>query len=220
MNDHTLFKQLLKDGASFYGISLDDTALSDFEQYTDLLNVWNKRANLVSSRDMNRFVEYHLLDSLKVASCFNIKTVQSLLDFGAGAGLPGIPLAIAFPHILSTLVDSRRKRCFFLDDIVKQLSLTNVTVVHSSIERIPDTYNESFDVVITRATTSLEQFFLLTYRFISRGGSLIAIKGQKIKDELQALTKHVDPKVFHIQLTFPKAFNHVRQGTVVTITHY
>ena len=82
------FFRMLSSGALSYGIHLDDTALALFKRYTDILTVWNEKMNLVSKRDMERFLEYHLLDSLKIASCVDMAAIGKVLDFGSGAGLP------------------------------------------------------------------------------------------------------------------------------------
>ncbi len=93
------FKHAVLEGGQFYGVHPDEDSLEAFVSYYDLLSEWCSKVNLVSKRDMNRFEEYHILDSLKVASIFNFCGKQSILDFGSGAGLPGIPLAISFPEL-------------------------------------------------------------------------------------------------------------------------
>ncbi|MBT4483825.1 MAG: 16S rRNA (guanine(527)-N(7))-methyltransferase RsmG [Candidatus Latescibacteria bacterium] len=204
-------------GARAYGIMLDDNKISMFETYTELLMSWNKKMNLISKRDTERFVEYHLLDSLKVSSCCDISVVRSLLDFGSGAGFPGIPLAIAFPEIRLSLVDSRLKQCTFLKEVLKNIPYLKATVIHSRVENLPETLNGAFDMVITRATSNLSTFFSLTARFIYRHGSLVAIKGDTIDDELHDLKNTIDSKLFNIYSTVPKAVKNVRQGNIVII---
>ena len=213
------FTDILSRGASCYGISLDDNTIKSFAAYTDVLKSWNSRMNLVSDRDMDRFVEYHLLDSLKVAACIDFSGISKLLDFGTGAGLPGIPLALAFSHLNVTLVDSRLKRCDFLEAVLKEIPTVNACVIRSRVENLPETYNKTFDMVSTRATVKLNDYFRLSSRFISHGGTLVAIKGDTIEDELNELFNYVDTRFFNISSTVPKAFNNVRQGNVVIITH-
>ena len=213
------FADILSRGASCYGISLDDNTIKSFAAYTDVLKSWNSRMNLVSARDMYRFVEYHLLDSLKVAACVDFSGISKLMDFGSGAGLPGIPLALAFPHLTVTLVDSRIKRCNFLEAVLKEIPSINACVIRSRIEKLSEIYNKTFDMVLTRATVKLKNFFRLSSRFISHDGILVAIKGDNIEDELNELFNFVDTRFFHISSTVPKAFYNVRQGNVVTITH-
>jgi len=213
------FYHVLTRGASHYDITLNEADVSLFERYSKILAVWNRRMNLVSSRDMGRFVEYHILDSLKVSSCFDFSNVRTLLDFGTGAGLPGIPLALAYPHIQVTLVDSRLKRCSFLEELLKELPSLKAKVIRSRLENLPASLNKTFDVVITRATVSLNTFFRVASRFITKHGSLIAIKGENIKDELHYLKNTINLQTFNISSTVPNDVENVRRGSVVIITH-
>lgn len=208
----------LQRNAAVYGIMLDDTALSRFQTYYDILSDYNLRTNLVSKGDMKRFREYHILDSLKIASCHDIQGVGRMMDFGSGAGLPGIPLAIAFPHIETLLVDSRKKRCDFLSAAVEALSLSKTSVLCNRIETLPEDYNRSFDLVATRATVPLDRFFLCASRFIKDKGSLVSIKGDDIEDEIIALKNAVDPKLFNINISAPKEVLNVRNGNIVSIS--
>ena len=201
-----------------YGVSLDDIALVRLLVYYDLVSDWNRRMNLVSSRDIDRFVDYHILDSLKIAACFDFNSVTSLMDFGSGAGLPGIPLAIAFPGIRVTLVESRLKPTTFLNHVVESVPLPNVTVIRSRGEELPKKLNGAFDLVVTRATVKLSEFFHLTARFIPSGGTLLSIKGNTIDDEHSALEMCADKSVFHISIALPPRLEGVRSGKVVTIS--
>lgn len=218
MHSEPLFRSALIDGASRYGITLNDSMVLGFKRYTALLREWNSRMNLVSARDMDRFLEYHLLDSLKVASVFDFSSIRTLLDFGSGAGLPGIPLSLVFPHLRVVLLDSREKRWAFLDEAVRAIPLPNASATRSRLEELPLSSNQTFDGVITRATVSLSDFYRLAGRLISPGGSLIAIKGDSIDEEYQDLLSMADSRVFNIRRTTPKPVSGVRSGQVVIIT--
>lgn len=207
-----------KEDASLYGITLDEKSLSSFESYYSLLVDWNSRMNLVSKRDLNRLFTYHFLDSLKISACFDFSQVNRMLDFGSGAGFPGIPLSLAFPHIETFLVDSRKKRCIFLQHVVSQLAFDHINVLWSRIEDIPEQYNGYFDTVVTRATVSLAVFFRLCRRLVRSGGSLIAIKGGRIEDELSELNTIADSQVFTIHVVSPNAVPHVRTGRIIIIS--
>ena len=219
MNDIKKFKNDLFHGVSLYGIHLNETKLSFFETYYNLLVEWNSRMNLVSKRDINRFVEYHLLDSLKVASGLDMFEINRMMDFGSGAGLPGIPLALAFPHIETFLVDSRKKRCAFLETVITSISSLSAKVVCSRIENLPDHFNDYFDIVITRGTVKLDTFFLYSRRFIHSEGYLVSIKGDSIDDEIMKLQNLSDSKFFNIKKSFPKDVFNVRKGNIITISH-
>jgi len=212
------FNNILREGAIRYGISLDDKTIAFFKTYTGMVSSWNLRMNLVSKRDVNRFVEFHLLDSLKLASCLNMSTFRSVLDFGSGAGLPGIPLALAFPHLSVTLVDSRLKKCSFLEEALKTVPVINAMVIRSRIDSLPEKFYGFFDMVITRATVSLSQFFLQCARFVSQNGTLVAIKGDNVANELEDLQNIDDTRFFHIFSTVPASVENVRNGTIIFIT--
>lgn len=221
-------RSILIDGFDCYGIHSDDSVISRLDDYTALVRDWSTRMNLVSLRDCERFVEYHLLDSLKTAVCVDYSSMHRILDFGSGAGLPGIPLAIVYDHLDVTLLDSRLKRSVFLEHAVSSLSLENASVVRNRIEELPRTFDRSFDCVITRATTGLSEFLRLTHRFLSPGGILVSIKGDDICSELDSLNDslsnlscvkkgHAHHR-FNSMTTVPPPFANVRQGHIVTIS--
>ncbi len=218
---------MLNDGLVLYGIRPDDSVLSRFDDYTTIVRDWSTRMNLVSLRDCERFVEYHLLDSLKTAVCVDYTSMRRILDFGSGAGLPGIPLAIVYPHLQVTLLDSRLKRSVFLEHAVSSLPVENTAVARNRIEELPHSFDHSFDCVITRATTGLSEFLHLAHRFLSPNGILVSIKGDDISAELEALDNSIMKlssgikgrvhRRFNISVTIPPAFANVRQGNIVTI---
>jgi len=212
------FSHKLREGAIRYGISLDDKTIACFKTYTNLVSSWNLRMSLISKRDVNRFVEYHILDSLKLASRLNMLNFRSVLDFGSGAGLPGIPLALAFPHLSVTLVDSRLKKCLFLEEVLKIVPVINAMVIRSRIESLPVKFNGFFDMIITRATVNLSQFFLQCARFVSQNGTLVAIKGDNVTNELEDLHNIDDSRFFNIFSTVPASVENVRKGTIIFIT--
>ena len=207
----------LTEGAAVYGIPLAPNQAAALLWYRDLVADWNRRMNLVSRGDLDRFVTYHLLDALKLASVIPMDFVVAVLDFGSGAGIPGIPLSIAFPHLACTFVDSRLKRCKFLKHAVRELRFHSARVVRSRIEDIPEDENGRYDLVCTRATVSLESFFHCCSRFLCPVGALVAIKGPSIDDEISSLKSAVDTDLFHINRHVPPHVEGVRSGTVVVI---
>ena len=213
----TLDIQHCIEGAAAYGITLDDIARERLLLFYSELLEWNGRMNLVSKADMERFSGYHVLDSLKIAPIIDFPSIRRILDFGSGAGLPGIPLAIAFPHLEVTLVDSKEKRCSFLDHIVNLLPGLDITVMRSRIEDVPTSHNRKFNCVVTRGTTSLVQFAFWCERFVGRRGKLCSIKGDNIKNELSDLKTCSLSSVFNISSTIPESVTGVRSGTVVVM---
>lgn len=153
------------------------TQLIDF---VECLARWNKVHNLTAVRDPLQMVQRHLLDSLTVLSFLSGNTV---LDVGTGAGLPGIPLAIARPDVSFVLLDSNAKKLNFVEHVAGNLKLKNVRVVHTRVEK----YAETFDCVISRAFSSLQTFIVSSGHLCQENGTLIAMKGPLSTMELAAL---------------------------------
>jgi len=213
------FKQKIISGCGKYGIPLDSAALDKFYLYYELLYNKSLETNLISKRDLSRFAEYHILDSLKIAPFVSFSKIGRVLDFGSGAGIPGIPLTIAFPHLETVLLDSRKLRCGFLESSVSLLKDLKLSAVCSKIENFSEQDNFSFDLIVTRATVTLDKFFILNKRFLKQGGSLISIKGNSISDEIDLLKKVPEMKVFNIETLVPPSVEGVRSGFVVKINH-
>ena len=117
--------------AAALGVALADTQVATLERYLDLLEKWNRVYNLTAIRERSRMVTHHLLDSLAVLPHVRGPRV---LDVGSGAGLPGIPIAIAGPALHVTLLESNHKKSAFLTQAVAELQLANVQVVTERIE--------------------------------------------------------------------------------------
>ena len=130
-------------------ITLNNTQIEQFKKYFELLVEYNKVMNLTGITEEEQVYLKHFYDSLTLVKAYDFNKELSLCDVGSGAGFPSIPLKIAFPSIKVTIIDSLNKRLEFLKIVVKELGLTNVSLIHSRAEE----YNgrESFDVVTSRA---------------------------------------------------------------------
>lgn len=150
--------------------------------YLSLLNKWNAAYNLTAIRDLDSMISKHLLDSLAIIPWLK---GSRILDVGTGAGLPGIPLAIAQPDRQFTLLDSNGKKVRFLQEVKRHLSLNNLEVVQFRVENYhPD---QGFDTVTSRAFSSLEQMVHWTQHLIAKQGIWLAMKGRCPDEELAAL---------------------------------
>jgi 16S rRNA (guanine527-N7)-methyltransferase len=188
----TLAQQLAQ-GVTELGIALPAGAQERLLQYLALLQKWNRVYNLTAVRETHRMVSEHLLDSLAVAPYIGENTI---LDVGSGAGLPGIPLAVALPAARLTVLDSNHKKAAFLQQAVTELKLGNVAVVRERVENWrPAT---RFDVVISRAFSDLGEFVALAGRHIAPGGRLAAMKGVHPYDEIAQL-----PQGWRVRETLP-----------------
>jgi 16S rRNA (guanine527-N7)-methyltransferase len=150
--------------------------------YLEELIRWNKTYNLTAVRDPAEMVTRHLLDSLSVDTF--IKS-DSVLDVGAGAGLPGIPLALVNPHASFVLMDSNGKKIRFIEHVVRELKLQNVLPLQARVESHPD--QVVFDTIVCRAYASLLDFVSSSGHLLADGGEMIAMKGKVPQAELDEL---------------------------------
>ena len=160
-------------GLGELGLQLPDGAQAKFLRYMQLLSKWNRTYNLTAVRDPLEMVPHHLLDSLAVIP--HLPMEDGLADVGSGAGLPGIPLAIARPQWQVTLNDASQKRTAFLRQAAIELDLTNVAVHEGRVEAWRPA--NRFAVVISRAFAELERFVARCRHLVRPGGVLAAMAG-------------------------------------------
>jgi 16S rRNA (guanine527-N7)-methyltransferase len=151
--------------------------------------LWNERINVISRKDMEHFNERHVLHSLSIALWFRFRPGTTILDVGTGGGFPGIPLAILFPEVEFTLVDSIAKKIRVVQEVADAVGLQNVKAVQVRAEQM----HESFDFVVSRAVTQLPEFVRLTGARVARKGfndfpnGILYLKGGDFDEELAAL---------------------------------
>lgn len=154
--------------------------------YLALVQKWNKVYNLTAVRDADKMLTYHLLDSLAVVP--HVKTAKTILDVGSGAGLPGIPLALALPGAYVTLLDSNQKKAAFLHQAIIELQLDNAVAVCERVQKYQ--LNQTVSVVVSRAFADLAAFIEQAGRLVAPGGTLLAMKGVHPAAEIAQLTDH------------------------------
>jgi 16S rRNA (guanine527-N7)-methyltransferase len=170
-------------------IDLGRAAQNRLRAYVALLEKWNRTHNLTAIRDPAHMITHHLLDSLAVLPHLPQRVDVRLVDVGSGAGLPGIPLALARPDWSVTLVDSNRKKVAFLQQAAIELALSNVDVTCARVEDfVPP---KPFDVVIARAYAVLAVFVSHARHLLACGGKLVAMKGLLPRAEIEGLAADI-----------------------------
>jgi 16S rRNA (guanine527-N7)-methyltransferase len=181
--DRAALAQTLADGINELQLDLNQQQHEQLLDYLALLFKWNSVYNLTSVRDPMQMVTHHLLDSLAALPAFG--DAVSVLDVGAGGGLPGIVLAIARPGMKVALIDTVHKKTAFLTQVKAELGLANVTVYTARVEQLQ--LPHQFDVITSRAFADLSDFVNWSGHLLAAGGQFIALKGVAPPDEQERL---------------------------------
>ncbi len=212
-------KQQLLEGAAPLGLSLTDAQFAALLAYLDLIQKWNKVYNLTAVRDPADMLTHHLLDSLAVIAPLRIQLAAMayaldgapaaqfrLLDVGSGAGLPGVVIAICCPEVQVDCVDTVAKKAAFIKQVAVALKLPNLRALHRRVETLGADGEEKYDVICSRAFSSLADFTEWSANALDEGGIWLAMKGKNPVDELAALQQRASLRVdvFHVeQLVVP-----------------
>ena len=173
----------LGQGLAAMGTPLPEGAIDRLAQYLRLLEKWNRVHNLTAIREPEQMVTLHVLDSLSILPY--VASARSLVDVGTGAGLPGIPLALARPDLSVTLLDSSHKKATFLEQARLELKLENIAVACERVERWHP--QAKFDAVVSRAFAELADFVQGARHLVAPEGTLLAMKGVHPFEEIARL---------------------------------
>ncbi len=180
------WQAVIRQGAEEVGVAVDDAALHGFAVHAVEMIKFNRRINLTAITDPFSVAVKHVIDSLAAAP--HVPADARLLDIGSGAGFPGIPLKIVRPLSTVVLIDAVARKVSFLKHVIRQLGLDGLSARHQRAEQMGDNSADLFDVVISRALSSLQQCVQLACPLIKRtGGTIVALRGHVGDGEISAL---------------------------------
>ncbi len=191
-------EETLQTGLAALGLDIGQSSRAKLIRYLALLERWNRAYNLTAIRDPQAMVPWHILDSLVISPYLH---GSRMLDVGTGAGLPGIPLAIAHPEVSVWLLDSRAKRIQFLLQAVETLGLGNVEIVHQRAEQYRP--EKKFDTLVARAFGALPKLLAAAGHLCRSDGAILVLKGRDPRHEIRQLPEDTADAVDVIPLRVP-----------------
>jgi 16S rRNA (guanine527-N7)-methyltransferase len=188
------WRNLIYEGAKKLDIQIDKRNIDKFTTHALELMKWNQKTNLTAITDPVEVAVKHFLDSIVPVK--SIPHHASLLDIGSGGGFPGIPLKIRLPHLSVTLIDASRKKVSFLKHMIRILELENIEALHVRSEAFAETLGvaKTFNVVISRALSSMTSFALTALPFLKKDGVIIAMRGNVSNHDIQLLRSSINKK--------------------------
>lgn len=189
MADHTKFLNMM----SQFHITLNEEQLEQFDKYYTLIVEWNKVMNLTGITEYEEVFCKHFADSLAITKAVDMKNITSVIDVGTGAGFPGVPIKIAFPHVKVVLLDSLSKRVKFLNAVIEELGLKNIEAIHGRAEDFAreEQYREQYDMVVSRAVANLATLSEYCVPYCKMDGYFVPYKSGDIEEELNESKKAI-----------------------------
>ena len=185
--------EILEKGCEKLGITLNDTQKNQFIQFYEYLVEKNKVMNLTGITEFQEVLVKHFLDSLACVKAVDMSKVNRIMDIGTGAGFPGVPLKIAFPHLEACLLDSLKKRVNFLEENFQLLKLENITAIHGRAEEFAKNkaYRETYDLCVSRAVSNLATLSEYCLPYVKTGGFFISYKSGTVQEEVEQAQKAI-----------------------------
>lgn len=170
-----------------HGITVTEEQVHQFESYYEILVEWNEKMNLTGITEREQVYTKHFYDSITLAFYVDMAEVSTMADIGSGAGFPGIPLKICFPHLKLTIVDSLNKRINFLKHVADSIGLSGIELIHGRAEEVArkQGYRDGFDLVTARAVARMAVLNEFCLPFTKVGGRFAAMKGSDPVEEVK-----------------------------------
>ena len=184
---------ILEEGCKELGITLDENQKKQFTDFYEYLVEKNKVMNLTGITEFQEVLIKHFLDSLACVKAVDMSRIKRIMDIGTGAGFPGVPLKIAFPHLEACLLDSLKKRVNFLEETFQMLKLENITAIHGRAEEYAKNkqYRETYDLCVSRAVSNLATLSEYCLPYVKTGGYFISYKSGPVQEEVEQAQKAV-----------------------------
>jgi 16S rRNA (guanine527-N7)-methyltransferase len=185
-----IFQELLKE----HQLELSAEQLHQFEIYYQELVTWNEKMNLTGITEREQVYVKHFYDSITLSFYMDMNQILTMADIGSGAGFPGIPLKICYPHLKLTIIDSLNKRIQFLQNVVDQLGLQDVQLIHGRAEDIArkEQFRDTYDLVSARAVARMAVLNEFCLPFVKTGGIFAAMKGLDPQEELKEAARSLN----------------------------
>lgn len=186
------FEEEMLEKSKILGVRFSVEQIEQFYRYMNLLIEWNEKMNLTAITEPKEIILKHFIDSITILKY--IDDNSKLVDVGTGAGFPGVPLSIMNPTLKITLVDSLNKRLIFLQEVVKELNLKNIEIVHARAEEFGQNKNcrEKFDIATSRAVANLATLSEYLVPLVKIDGKIISMKASNAKEEINDAKKAIE----------------------------
>ncbi len=186
-----------------YFPNLTEIQREKFTSLYDIYAFWNNKINVISRNDFKNFYVRHVLHSMSIAKFKHFSNDTNIIDVGTGGGFPGIPLAILFPHVNFTLIDSKKKKIFVVNDVIKSLNLKNITTKSIRLEFV----KKKYDYLICRSVADTKTLLSWANNKIKKSKNkkhgLILLKGGDLKKDLEGLCK---AEIYEISSDYSEEF--------------